>query len=169
MTLVMCFTMNSIAQIDTIFKISGDTIAGVKISKITSMNLWYTENGIGKSISIKEIQSHTFVNEIKSDVSKKESFIMNKDVNGQDELIFLRHCLGKFYKEWKTGVILCFSGIGLTIIGFPVAIATTSNIPLIIGGVTSLVGGIIILDSHKWLKRASIGVGGSGFTIQYKF
>jgi hypothetical protein len=61
--LIMCFTITSIAQTDTLYLNSGEVIAGVKITKVTSMNVWYTQNKIGKNLSSKEVSRHTFKSE----------------------------------------------------------------------------------------------------------
>ena len=61
--IVTCFTITSIAQTDTLYLNNGEIIAGVKITKVTSMNVWYTQNKIGKNLPSKEVSRHTFKSE----------------------------------------------------------------------------------------------------------
>ena len=39
----------------------------------------------------------------------------------------------------------------------------------ILGGVSSLVGTIFIINSHRYIGKAGIGVGGKGVEVKYVF
>lgn len=53
---LFAFTLAS--QTDTIITIKADTVK-CKITKLTSMNIFYTENSIGKSMTLKETKYHS--------------------------------------------------------------------------------------------------------------
>lgn len=67
---------NCHSQTDTIYTLKNETII-CKITKKTSMNIFYTEKGIGKTIAIKEIKSHS---------KYEEPLNTNTDSNGQIKL-----------------------------------------------------------------------------------
>jgi hypothetical protein len=89
------------------------------------------------------------------------------------EIDYMKTCFTNYHKAYNQGAAV--SVIGLTL-------ATTSGILLAnktetkleyamlgLGGVTSAVGMIIIIDSHKWMGRAGLGITGNGVGVRYIF
>ena len=66
----------------------------------------------------------------------------------QNEVNDINYRMDKHHKQFYNGVTLTIIGVGATIIGVVVPV-----VPLIIfGGGSTIVGNIIILNSHKWFK-----------------
>jgi hypothetical protein len=66
--------------------------------------------------------------------------------------------LYKCHQEFKVGLGMVGAGLGLGILGYAQASSgSPSGAPIaIIGGVLSLAGSIVILDSHKFIAKASL-------------
>ncbi len=109
-----------------------------------------------------------------------------KFVNVVDELNFLKNNLSKSHSEYKTGLKISLAGLG--VIGAGALISTFKNVThnnyktmmsttiemnqigagvICFGILGELVGRVIMIDSHKWLGRASVGIGGKGVTVKY--
>ena len=94
---------------------------------------------------------------------------VRKDVVITDELIYLRKCLSASHSEYKTGSTLLISGIALSGLGIYLSTKNTNALPVVyIGSAICVLGEIFMIDSHKWIGRAGIGVGGNGVLITYK-
>ena len=66
--------------------------------------------------------------------------------------------LYKCHQEFKVGLGMVGAGLGFGILGYAQASSgSPSGVPIaIIGGVLSLAGSIVILDSHKFIAKASL-------------
>lgn len=87
--------------------------------------------------------------------------------------LYLDYCDGRY----RTGSIMAISGVGITGAGLLINSLgngegnSNSNAPIIvsgIGGLLTLIGGILIVDSHKWIGRAG-RVKVDKNSISYKF
>lgn len=107
MALMMCFTMVGLSQSDTIIKTNDEVITGVKISKVTSSTVWYTENKVGKSIPLKDVKSHTFIVEEEKDDKAEMLYkqlpidAITKIVSFKRELNFTNSNKNKIYAKAK--------------------------------------------------------------------
>lgn len=134
-----------------------------KITKITSMNVFYTEKGIGKSLSLKDVVSHSeFVN---AQTSANKTTLLSTTKTLQlpltagDELI-------KASKHYFVGIDLILAGIGFALIPNVGNMATEGAKPfLLIGGFLSLSGSVILCESHIHLKNAGIIMNKNGVGI----
>jgi nucleoside recognition membrane protein YjiH len=79
--------------------------------------------------------------------------------------------LEKCHKLWSTGLIMNFAGIAISAGGL--ASINTSNIQSsdfglpIAGGVMSLIGTIVMINAHKYIGKAGLGLSANG--IRYRF
>jgi len=99
-------------------------------------------------------------------------------LNAQAEAInrmslYLDYCDGRY----RTGTTMAMSGVGITGAGLLINSLgngegnSNSNAPIIVsglGGLLTLIGGILIVDSHKWIGRAG-RVKVDSNAITYKF
>lgn len=95
--------------------------------------------------------------------TSSDSILIKSDVDN------IRYCLGNYYKQRQIGLITSFSGASIGLIS-AFALNETSNaqvIGLAFSGIIGLTGTIMILDSEKWLKNASIQI--SPGSIKFKF
>lgn len=80
------------------------------------------------------------------------------------EIDHIRYCAGKYNKQ-------IMSGYSLTIIGSAISSGALfldePEVPMIIGGCMVLIGSIVIVDSHKWMKKLYFGPNGVG--VKFKF
>jgi hypothetical protein len=99
----------------------------------------------------------------------------------QYELDYVRHCLYECHQEKGRGYAL--SVVGGMMMGIGMAYSSnnvdsnfdgqsgnnfdTPGAMFIVGGVMSLVGTIMVIDSEKWLKRAYLGP--NGFGVKFVF
>ena len=107
------------------------------------------------------------------------------------DLAYTKYNIGRYHKEWKTGLIVASLGVVVSsaavlvppmettktqyvrvnVIVSEIPITTYNYTPMYIvigiGAVTSAIGQIIMLDSHKWLKRASLKPSNYGVSFTY--
>ena len=88
----------------------------------------------------------------------------------------LQSNLSKCHKQWVDGLGVCVFGVGASVIGGYMSINANyngdkSNVGLIItgvGGLTSLIGTIVMLDSHKYIGKSGLGLSKGGITYTFK-
>jgi hypothetical protein len=90
--------------------------------------------------------------------AQKFDMLRNELIKMKDEQTEVKLNLYKCHKEFKVGVGLAGAGIGLGILG--TALLSDPSAPgkeiAIIGSVLSLAGSIVIIDSHKFIAKASL-------------
>lgn len=86
-----------------------------------------------------------------------------KEVTISNELKFIRMNLRKSHNQFKTGAVMYAASV------IPIGLGFASNQPPLIyaGGVISLIGTIVMINSHKYIGRAGIGFGGEGVKVRY--
>lgn len=161
----LSFLFNLHAQ-DTLV-IKKDTIL-CKITRVTSMNIFYTENKVGKSIAISDVSYYSKPKTIQQEIKTPVFEMKTKDVKISDELFYMRESLARYHKQYATGMVFYGLGVAVAIAGIAVKPDNYTGVA-IATGVLTLTGSIIIVDSHKWIKRTSIGVGGKGVKVNYTF
>ena len=67
----------------------------------------------------------------------------------QNQVRDINYGMDKHHQQFKKGVITSSAGALVTVVGTLVA----APVVIIVGGVTSMVGQIIMIDSHKWFKK----------------
>ena len=93
-------------------------------------------------------------------------------VSVSDEFQYMQNCFARQHSQFLTGSVI--SAIGLGITGASFYVETDANAPKVmaIGGACLMfIGTVVIIDSHKWFKKASLGVSGKGNSVNvyYKF
>lgn len=90
--------------------------------------------------------------------SQKFDMLRNELIKMKDEQTEIKLNLYKCHKEFKVGVGLVGAGVGLGILG--TALLKNPSAPgkeiVIIGSVLSLAGSFVIIDSHKFIAKASL-------------
>ena len=90
--------------------------------------------------------------------AQKFDMLRNELIKMKDEQTEVKLNLYKCHKEFKVGVGLVSAGVGLGILG--TALLNNPSAPgkeiAIIGSVLSLAGSIVIIDSHKFIAKASL-------------
>lgn len=161
---IMCFAVAAFAQDTLVVKVDNKTdTVFCKITKVTSMNVFYTENNagnkVGKTIQLKDVVYHSNVKAASpngktaspngktasSPVAVKEK---PKKSAGDELITSTRH----FY----IGAILEVAGGGLAALGTSDSIYRMGlSTPLIaLGGTISLIGGVFILESRSHIGKA---------------
>jgi len=67
----------------------------------------------------------------------------------QNQVRDINYGMDKHHQQFKKGVITSSAGALAIVVGTLAA----APVVIIVGGVTSMVGQIIMLDSHKWFKK----------------
>lgn len=90
----------------------------------------------------------------------------------------LQSNLDKCHKQWVRGGSLCVFGVvttgvasGLYIQGIQdksTETIATSKLFLGIGGLFTLVGSVIMIDSHKWIGKSGLSVSNGGIVYKFK-
>ncbi len=88
-------------------------------------------------------------------------------VSVSDELNHLKKCMYQYSKQHTIGATVAIAGVGISAISF--VAANNQNTLLAIGGAACLIGTVIMFDSNKWFKRASMNIGANGLSVRYKF
>ena len=89
-------------------------------------------------------------------------------------IIYMRNNLNEAHKEFRTGAVLSMGGLTLIGVGAVINSGDASNpnssggIFIFIGSIAGLIGGIMIIDSHKFIGRAG-NWRFEGNTIKYDF
>ena len=89
----------------------------------------------------------------------------------------IQNNLIRCHKKWTKG--LNISGVGFmvtvfggyTVMNYNNNSNSTTNIGLVItgtGGLLSIIGSLIMIDSHKYIGRSGIGIGSNGITYNFK-
>lgn len=113
--------------------------------------------------------------------SENDYFLMNKNTDTVNYKIgYIRYNLGGFYKEIKTGFIISSIGF-ITATSAPLLIKPPDDFTKyseynkqiktvsLVGLGVGLLGSAIIIDSYKWIKRASIEPTTYGMSVKIKF
>ena len=89
----------------------------------------------------------------KQDLTGTKSFFL-PDTNAIAGLrimqLYQSECFNACHREFKTGTIFTALGFGIGLLGG----FTESSGIYITGGVGVMIGGILMIDSHKWIGRA---------------
>lgn len=155
------------AQQDTIFTKNGVTIL-CTITGITSDNIFFTNSEGQKGRYVDKRKVVRYSQEGKTAFTTP---VIKDSASADKELNFLRSCLKRHSKEYFTGVTITGVGLAGSIVGGALSAEfPDTGFPIIIAsGVVALVGTIVTIDSHKWFKRAALGVTGSGAYVRYTF
>ena len=158
-----------------------------KIIKVTTDTIFYNEKHTQKSISIAETMRYKIHGQpsVKNTTKTQESppiltaqkspLELNKEgVKYSDELNFMRGEMLKCHKEFRNGLLFVAVGSLVEGIDFIPAVYNNSTFTVtksisIASMVCSLTGVILIIDSHKHIKRAGVGVSKNGLTVNYVF
>lgn len=177
--IIIAISITSIFAQDTIIFKNQDKPVLCKIRSITSSVIFYVENNEYKSDFINNVKYHSKFEKLeKKDTINKQSkqtlasmpVLPTKEVKISDELLNMRTDFTNCHKEFKTGLFFIGGGIFITALGTTNLFSYGGSSPItIIGGLVSLTGIIIITDSHKWIGRAGIGIGGNGVVVKYVF
>lgn len=177
--LFFVYTLN--AQKDTIFKDTGDRII-CTITFVNNNNIFYdTKKSSGEMISVKNVATYSQNGKrVDPKVAVKVAGIKDNSVIAKKpgtetvensyvtkkQMEYLTNCLYKCHKEFVGGAITCLAGTLITYTGILLSsnnIGTNNNntpntvITLTGSGIT-LIGGIIMIDSHKWIGKASFAL-----------
>lgn len=168
------------AQKDTIFTKGGRTIS-CTITLVNDMNIFYTDikGRAGDYIALDQVSRYKQSGKvtvaqaisIKKDTTIQVQVQPEKPISISDEMFFMRNCLAKHSREYMTGVGVMAVGVAFAGIGAALAVDEPSTgVPIMgVGGALVLIGTIVTIDSHKWFKRAALGVNGTGAYVKYTF
>ena len=133
------------AQTDTIITNKSETII-CKITKLTSMNIFYTEKGVGKSLPLVEVKHHsTSISQANADKQQSKAFI---PLTAGDELI-------KAKQHFYRGAVLGLVGVGISYLGISSSPETGKISPMIyFGSIVSLAGIIMSIESFSHIGKA---------------
>jgi len=130
-------------------------------SQINNDSIQYSKQG---SVNLKSIDIGVFTDEEAQEIDMQiETYIslINKEIESIQTNLFDCH------KQYRTGLITSLAGF--VIVGSVIAANNNPSVKvresnqtygkyiMIAGGVCSLIGSIIIIDSHKFIGRAGVG------------
>lgn len=176
--LIFLFPLFSYSQNDTIFTKEGKVIVG-QITLINDQNVFYmNKKGYEETVHLSKTNYYvkggikSIVNYV--DNSNQITILNSTDtVNLTQEINYMRNCLLKSYNQFKIGAISFCSGIAVSGIGVAlISKQSQLSLPLYgLGGLVSIIGAAIMIDSHKWIGKAGLGMSGKGdsVTIYYRF
>lgn len=173
----MVFPIYCSSQTDTIFKKDKSTLV-CNITFVNNHSIFYNEKkDPGKFIELKLVSLYS-QNGKRTDPSRPENKIMFPPqtidtISAGMELDYMKSCFRRHSHEYYTGVITAVSGFALSVAGAGIS-GNNSDAGMVIagiGGIVTLVGDIIMIDSHKWIRKAGLGINGKGNSvgIYYRF
>jgi hypothetical protein len=160
----------SFAQKDTVFTQSGGSIP-CSITFVNSNNIFYnTKSSDGNMIEMFKVKA--FSQNGKRSSSVTISPVYEQTVTVAQEFEYMRNCFARQHAQYITGTAI--GCIGIATVGGSFFINTDENAPRTFAGIGSaliFIGTIVVMDSHKWVKRAALGVSGKGSSVAifYKF
>ena len=175
LAVLLLFPIASYSQTDTIFK-KDKSIMVCTITFANNDNIFYSEKkDPGKFIDVKKVSLYS-QNGKRTDPSliKVVSVPHTTDtISAALEIEHMKYCFRRFSKEYNTGVIIGLAGFGVSGIGLAIS-RSDENAGFAIAGagfIATLIGGIIMIDSHRWLHKAGFGINGKGnsVSIYYTF
>ena len=92
------------------------------------------------------------------------------------DMAYTKYNLYKFHSQHQTGTIFTIIGVGLNmgaVLTIPMAMQSSNQdytVPYMFAGagcLSTLIGQIIIIDSYKWIKRATIKPNNYGISINF--
>lgn len=137
------FSIVSKSQTDTIVTIKSETII-CKITKLTSMNIFYTEKGIGKTMSLNEVKHHSPLNDY-STVSAAQKRIPTPTAG--DELI-------KAKQHMYRGMVAGLAGTAISFMGISSSESGAISPMVYVGSAVSVVGIIMAIESFSHIGKA---------------
>jgi len=168
------------AQMDTIFRRNGDILLGT-IGTVTEYDIFFKNNkGIKDNIKLSKVVKYVITKKIpKPQPSLSSDSLVTPTLTNysrDEDIQYMKDCFRRCHKSYTEGMLVSIVGFIATAGG--VYLNTSSVLTnnesdlskyLIIGGaVSSLLGTIIILDSHKWIGRAGMNLNGVGLCIKKK-
>lgn len=103
--------------------------------------------------------------DIKTEIKFRDSVI--------NELDRIRYYIGKKADQYRIGSITLISGLAASTLGAVMVSSPNYNdagsVLLIASSITSFIGTFIILDSNKWIKKASFKPSRYGIGVSYNF
>ncbi len=164
--LLLLLTSACFSQNDTIVKKNSKSIT-CTITLVNEGAVFYKDKkDNGDQVLISDVAYYsqsgkrTYVNNIAN--MRTDSVLIS------DELNYLKRCLVKSHQEYCAGIGVIGLGIAGTV-GVGLADIEDKNILLLFTSGISLVGTIIVIDSHKWFKRAGLGINKNGIGVKYIF
>lgn len=139
----------------------GSAITHIVRISITSVSS-YVKDGIKRFPELER--------QLKLEAPLKDTLINEASVSINKELHFIKECLRKHSRQYYTG--FTFVAIGYAAAGVGIALSDkypnkTTN--LIIGGAAiSLIGHLVMINSHKWFKKAALGISGTELYVKYR-
>lgn len=96
-------------------------------------------------------------------ITRRDTVVFKTDIEK------VQYCLGEYYHERETGLILTMLGTSIAIVS---SIAIVNNEQarkggIIAGSVIGIVGLGITIDSDKWIKRSSISISPGKLTLNF--
>lgn len=174
LALVFLFPVLSFAQTDTIFKKDKNKII-CTITFVNNDNIFFTEKkDPGKLMDVRKVSFYSLNGKRIDPSQSKILFPQVLDtISVALELDYMKYCFRSFSKQYNSGVITLLAGFAVSGAGITIS-GTDKNAGMAvvgIGSIVSLVGGIIMIDSHKWIRRAGFGINGKGnsVSIYYTF
>jgi hypothetical protein len=167
------FPFRLLTQNDTILQKNG-VITPCRITQVNNHKIFYIDKQeIGRFTELKQVDWYSQNGARQKppvESYKPQSMRRIDSVNVSDELAFMRTCLTKFHAQYNTGISLILVGGAIT--GSSYFISTDDNLQkyLGIGGIAMmLVGGVFVIDAHKWFNRAGWGVSGKGNMVEVRY
>ena len=162
---------------DTIFQRNGKILLGT-IGTVTELNIFFrNEKGINDRIKLSKVAKYVITKKIpKPKIDTMANYTM-ANYNRDEDLQYMKDCFRRCHKEYSSGVVFTILGVlamggGLYYSGNPLSNSNnqsnTAGYLIAAGALSSLIGSMIIMDSHKWIGRAGLVDYGVGISIMNK-
>ena len=167
-------------QMDTIFQRNGKILLGT-IGTVTELNIFFrNEKGINDRIKLSKVVKYVITKKIPKPPPSliKDSMAVNAmaNYNRDEDLQYMKDCFRRCHKSYSSGVV--FSVLGVLAMAGGIYYSAnpsnnynqsqTSTYMIIAGAASSLIGSLVIMDSHKWIGRAGLVDYGVGISIMNK-
>ena len=174
--ILFMFPLFAHGQMDTIFQRNGKILLGT-IGTVTELNIFFrNEKGINDRIKLSKVVKYVITKKVpKPKIDTMANYTM-ANYNRDEDIQYMKDCFRRCHKEYSTGVVFSILGVlamggGLYYSSNPINNNPESDINsywIIAGAASSLIGSLVIIDSHKWIGRAGLVDYGVGVNLKMK-
>lgn len=179
--ILLFFPFLAHGQMDTIFQRNGKILLGT-IGTVTEQNIFFKNKmGINDRIKLSKVVKYVITKKMtnpKIDTIIHNNIVQNTmaNYNRDEDIQYMKDCFRRCHKEYSTGVVFSILGVlamggGLYYSANPIKNNTGSDVNtylIIAGAASSLIGSLVIIDSHKWIGRAGLVDYGVGVKLKMK-
>lgn len=117
---------------------------------------------------------YTYGDTIKKDPIKTDTvYVFKRTLEEMNtDVYIMRENLKRCHTQYTNGLGITVGGILVSGIGISVLIEKNNTTPVavmcVVGGLLTIIGQIVMIDSHKYINKAGLGISNNGIVYKFK-